>query len=169
MSNIVTSPGSSLPVNTPAEALDISPENLEVANQYLQTPSIATTAENLGVSPELITQILSRREVKAYVDSVFYNLGFNNRFQMSQAMDAIIQKKFAEMDEADVGSNKDITEILALKHKMMTDHMAHELAMAKVHASAGVKTQVNIQQNNAGGSRYASLIEQLMTPVIDNE
>ena len=163
MSNIAT-----LPTDTPAEALDISPENLEVANQYLQTPSIAATSDNLGVSPELVTQILARREVKAYIDSVFSNLGFNNRFQMASAMDAIIQKKFAEMDEADVGSNKDITEILALKHKMMTDHMAHELAMEKVRASAGVKTQVNIQQNNTGGSRYASLIEQLMQPnVVD--
>ena len=163
MSNIAT-----LPTDTPAEALDISPENLEVSNQYLQTPSISATAENLGISPELVTQILARREVKAYIDSVFSNLGFNNRFQMASAMDAIIQKKFAEMDEAEVGSTRDITEILALKHKMMTDHMAHELAMEKVRASAGVKTQVNIQQNNAGGSRYASLIEQLMAPnVVD--
>jgi hypothetical protein len=166
-SNLPTSTGNSLPGNTPAEALDISPESLEVANCYLQTPSIAAVADSLGIQPELVATILKRREVKAYVDSVFYNLGFNNRFQMSEAMDLIIQKKFKEMDEADVGSNKDITEILALKHKMIKDHMDHELAIEKIRASAGVKTQVNIQQNNSGGSRYASLIEQLMTPVID--
>lgn len=158
MSNLQT-----LPTNTPAEALQISPEALEVANCYLQDQNISSVATALGIPAELVSEYLERREVRAYINQVFYNLGFNNRFRISDAMDAIISKKFREMDEADVGSTKDITEILAMKHKMLMEHMAHELAMAKLNAS-NIKTQTNIQINSQeGGSKYASLIERLMT------
>jgi hypothetical protein len=153
-----------LPTTTPAEALEISPESLEIANCYLQEQSIQKVADSLSVPLDLVTQTLDRREVKAYVNQVFGSLGFNNRFKLAEAMDAIIAKKFQEMDEADIGSTKDITEILALKHKMMTDHMAHELAMAKVNASS-VRTQTNIQINDnaIGGTKYSALIEKLLS------
>ena len=156
-----------LPVQSPAEALQIDPESLEVANAYLQNPSFDKVAEDLGVSKDLVVSILDRREVKAYVNQVFMNTGFNNRFILSDLMDTIIRKKLADMDEADVGSTKDITEIIALKAKMMKDHMDHELAMAKLNAN-NVKTQVNMQINdNSGGSRYSALIEKLMGDTID--
>ena len=160
-----------LPTTTAAETVDISPEALEVANCYLQTPNIAQVAESLDVSTELVTQILGKREVKAYVDHVFMNLGFNNKFKIGAAMDAIIERKFRDLDEADVGSNKDITELLALKHKMTLEHMAHELALEKLRYP-NIKTQTtNVQINdNAGGSNYSSLLSRLIaseTGVID--
>ena len=151
-----------LPTTSPAEVLAISPEALEVANCYLQTPNILETASALGVSVDTVTQILGQREVKTYIDQVFYNLGFNNRFKIRSAMDAIISKKFAEMDEADMGSSKDITELLALSHKMTMEHMAAELALEKVR-SGNMKTQMNTNiQINEGGSKYSSLIERLI-------
>ena len=154
--------GNTLPITTAAETVDISPEALEVANCYLQTPNIVQVAETLDISTELVTQILGKREVKAYVDHIYMNLGFNNKFKIGAAMDAIIERKFRDLDEADVGSNKDITELLALKHKMTLEHMAHELAIEKVRAS-GIKTQTNIQINdNAGGSNYSSLLSKLI-------
>ncbi len=159
-----------LPTTTAAETVDISPEALEVANCYLQTPNITQVAESLDISTELVTQILGKREVKAYVDHVFMNLGFNNKFKIGAAMDAIIERKFRDLDEADVGSNKDITELLAIKHKMTLEHMAHELALEKLRAGP-IKTQTNIQINdNAGGSNYSSLLSRLIaseTGVID--
>ena len=151
-----------LPTTTAAETVDISPEALEVANCYLQNPNIVQVAESLEISTELVTQILGKREVKAYIDHVFMNLGFNNKFKMSSAMDAIIERKFRDMDEAETGSTKDITELLALKHKMMIEHMAHELAIEKIRASS-IRTQTNIQINdNAGGSNYSTLLAKLI-------
>lgn len=151
-----------LPVTTPAETLDISPEALEIANCYLQSPDIAKVSEQLGISPELITQTLGKREVKAYIDQIYYNLGFNNRFKLRAAMDALISKKFRDMDEADVGSNKDITELLALSHKMTMEMMDKEIKLESLRAAA-VKTQTNIQINNAeSGSKYSALISQLL-------
>lgn len=153
---------SNLPTTTPAEALAIAPEQLEVANAYLQTPDISKVAEDLDVPREVVADILSKREVKAYIDSVFMNLGFNNRFQMRSLMDSIIKKKLADMDEAEVGSNKDILEILTLSHKMTMEHMDKEIQLEKIRAP---KMQTNIQINNdmaAQGTRYGALLDQLM-------
>lgn len=153
--------GSNLPVTTPAEGLSISPEALEVANCYLQLQDVNAVVAELDVPLELVTQILEKREVRAYIDMVFGNLGFNNRFKMASAMDAIIAKKFKDMDEADVGSTKDISELLALKHKMAMEYMDRELKLAAIHAST-VKTQTNIQINEGVGTKYSALIEKLL-------
>jgi hypothetical protein len=158
-----TGPTMSLPTTTPAEALNISPEALTVANCYLQNPDLYQVAQELQISPEVVGDILARREVKAYVDQVFYSLGFNNRFKMGDLMDSIIRKKLQDMDEAEVGSTKDISELLALKHKMLMEHMDREIKLESLKAS-NVKTQTNIQINeSAGGSRYSQLIERLMS------
>lgn len=149
-----------LPTNHPAEALIISPEALEVANCYLQEQDTTKVALILGTSPELVAQILARREVKAYVDQVFFDMGFNNRFKMRKAMDAIISKKFQELDEAGVGSGKDILEILALSHKMTMETLDKQLQLEKLRES-NIKTQTNIQIND-GGSNYSNLIERLI-------
>lgn len=156
MSNLLATPSQS-----PAEVLDISPEALEVANAYLQTQDVEKTAEDLDMPKELITQILGKREVKAYVDNVFMNLGFNNRFKMRAAMDAVLQKKFQEMEEADTGSSKDIAELLALSHKMTMDELSRQIELEKLRQST-VKTQTNIQIND-GGSKYENLIQRLIS------
>lgn len=151
-----------LPTTTPAEVLDISPEGLEIANTYLQNPSIKETADELGITREMVTQTLGRREIKAYIDQTFFSQGFNNRFKLADLMDTIITKKLQELDEADMGSTKDISELLQMKHKMMTEHMAHELAVEKIRAGT-VKNQMNVQINEGiGGNKYNSLIERLM-------
>lgn len=152
-----------LPQHHPAEVIQISPENLEIANSYLELQSIQKVSDSLGVSQELVGEVLRRREVKSYIDQVFYDLGFNNRFLMRRAMDALIQKKFQEMDEAGVGSSKDILEILALSHKMTTEVLDREIALEKARGN-NIKSQVNVQinENSQQGSNYGSLIERLI-------
>jgi hypothetical protein len=150
-----------LPTTHPAEVLEISPEALEIANCYLIKQSAQEVADELSVSTELVTNILARREVKAYIDQVFFDTGFNNRFRMRDAMDAIIQKKFQELDEADVGSSKDILEILALSHKMTMETLDRQIQLEKLKGS-NLRTQTNIQINETGGSNYHQLIERLV-------
>lgn len=94
--------------SAPAEVLQIAPEALEVANCYLQTQDARAVADELGLPVDVVSQYLARREVKAYINQVFFDMGFNNRFKMRRAMDALLAKKFQELEEADVGSNKDI-------------------------------------------------------------
>lgn len=77
-------------------------------------------------------------------------------------MDALIKKKFQDLEEADVGSSKDIIEILALSHKMTMEQMARQIELEKLQ-SANIKSQVNVQINEAGdGTKYGRLIQQLV-------
>lgn len=152
---------SNLPTTTPAEVVNISPEALEVANCFLQTQDIAEVSNTLDMPTELITQILNRREVKAYIDHVFFNIGFNNRFRMRDAMDAVIKKKFQEMEESEMGSTKDIAELLALSHKMTMEEMSRQIELEKLRQT-NIKSQVNVQIND-GGSKYDSLIQKLIS------
>lgn len=155
-----------LPTHTPAEVVEISPESLEIANLYLQVQDAAQVAQDLEVPLQLVTQTLQRRDVKAYIDQVFFDVGFNNRFKMRAAMDAIIKKKFQELEEADIGSNKDISELLALSHKITMEQLDRQIELEKVK-NASIKSQVNVQINDAGGipgdgSKYGRLIQQLV-------
>ncbi len=150
--------------SSPAEVLEISPEALEVANAYLQLQDAKKVAHELDLPTHVVTQLLARREVKAYVDHVFYETGFNNRFRMRSAMDALIQQKFAEMEEASTGSNKDIADLLALSHKMSMEILDKQIALEKLKAGE-VKSQVNVQINDnsiSDGTRYGALISKLL-------
>lgn len=155
-----------LPTNVaPAELLEISPEALEVANCYLQLQCARKVADELELQPTLVTQILARREVKHYINQVFFDTGFNNRHTMRAAMDAVLRKKFQEMEDADVGSNKDIAELLALSHKMSMELLDREIQLEKLRQdnSGGPKSQVNVQINEGGdGTRYGALISKLL-------
>lgn len=148
--------------NLPAETVQIAPEALEVANCYLTLQDARRVADELDLPVTLVTEILARREVKSYVDAVFMDTGFNNRFEMRAAMDALIKKKFQEMHEADVGSTKDITELLALSHKMSMDLLDREIQLEKARQSTQPQKQVNVQIND-DGTKYSSLISRLIS------
>jgi len=150
--------------NLPAETIQIAPESLEVANAYLQLNDPRKVADELDLDIELVTTILKRREVKAYVDSVFMDTGYNNRFLMRKAMDALIKQKFTELEEAQAGSTKDISELLALSHKMSMDLLDREIQLEKLRVTTGPQKQVNVQINEGlDGSKYSSLINRLIS------
>ena len=153
-----------LPISSPAQAVIISPEALEIANSYLSTQNVEETASSLGFPRDMITEVLDRREVRAYIDNIFLDSGFNNRFKMRQVMDLIISKKLEELDEAEVGSSKDIADLLALSHKMTMEQLDRQIQLEKVRAGGtNVKTQVNMQVNEFGGdTKYGSLISKLL-------
>ena len=146
----------------PAEAIDISPEALEVANSYLELQDIQATANKLNMPASKVSIILGRREVKAYIDHVFADFGFNNRFKMRGIMDTIIEKKLQELEEADIGSSKDITEILALSHKMAMDILDRQIKLESVRQANHIKNQTNVQINSpAEASNLNNLIDKL--------
>lgn len=151
------------PTSSPAEVVKIAPENLEIANTYLACQSIPEVSRNLGLPTDQIAEVLARRDVKAYVDAVFLDYGFNNRFKMRQIMDAVINKKLEEMDESDIGSGKDIIEIMALSHKMAMDVLDRQIKLEEAQAkNQHIRNQVNVQVNNDVGSNYQSLLQRLM-------
>jgi hypothetical protein len=148
----------------PAETVRISPEALEVANAYLQLNDARAVAQELDLDPEVVTNLLARREVKSYIDSVFFDSGYNNRFLMRRAMDALIKQKFQELEESQTGSTKDIAELLQMSHKMSMDLLDREIALEKARTQTGPQKQVNVQINEGlDGSKYSQLVQKLIT------
>lgn len=147
--------------HNPAETLRISPESLEIANCYLQLQDINKVSQELDIPRDMVIEYLARREVKSYIDAVFMNLGFNNKHRMRSAMDALISQKFQELEEAGVGSGKDIADLLALSHKMSIEHLDKEIQLEKAKAE-GIKNQVNVQVNEFGDSKYGDLMARLL-------
>jgi hypothetical protein len=150
-----------VPTNTPAETLRISPEALEIANAYLQLQDLQKVAAELDMPVDMVTTMLAKREVKTYIDNVFMNVGFNNQFKLRSAMDALIGQKFQELEEAGVGSGKDIADLLALSHKMTIETLDRQIALEKLK-SESVKNQVNVQVNEFGSGAYGNLMEKLL-------
>lgn len=148
----------------PAETVQIAPESLEVANCYLQLNDPQKVAHELGLDTQTVNNILARREVKSYVDAVFFDSGYNNRFLMRRAMDALIKQKFQELEEAGSGSQKDISELLQQSHKMSMDLLDREIQLEKIRAGTGPHKQVNVQINEGlDGSKYSALVHKLIS------
>lgn len=103
--------------------MKITPEALEIANTYLATGSVETTAKLLGVSEFEVSSFLNRREVKKYVDEVFLDQGYRNRGKLFKLLDTIIDSKLQEAEESEVYTSKDLLDVLALMHKMRMDEL----------------------------------------------
>ena len=129
----------------------ISPEGLAVAQTYLQEGDISSTANSLAMTKHEVSDMLQTAEVKRYIDHQYLESGYRNRNKIAAAMDNIIELKLEEMAESEMGSSKDIIEILALQHKMRMEEM-------KLMQESGPTSQTNILINEAGGKNYNALL-----------
>lgn len=146
------------------EDAHISPEGLEIANTYLKTTSVKETALRLKVPEDSVSSYLNQREVKKYIDTVFLDLGYRNRFKLAATLDEIIERKLEELDEAEMTSNKDIADLLQMAHKMRVDEMKMQTESQKAE-QAVVKNQTNVQINDNssfGEGNYGELMKKLL-------
>jgi|TARA_R110000751_G_scaffold91114_3_gene178586 hypothetical protein len=145
-------------------ATKMSPEGLEIANSYLEHGSIPAVASKLRVSQNEVSEILNKREIKQYIDTVFLDTGYRNRFKLSETLDMLIEKKLEESEETQMYTNKDMADLIQMAHKMRMDEIKAQTEMEKAKAMT-VKTQVNIQDNSGtpfGQGNYGELIKKLM-------
>jgi|TARA_B100000902_G_scaffold307475_1_gene296366 hypothetical protein len=145
-------------------ATKMSPEGLEIANAYLEKGSIPAVCSKLGVSENEVSEILNKREIKQYIDTVFLDTGYRNRFKISETMDMLIEKKLEESEETEIYTNKDMADLLQMAHKMRIDEIKAQTDLEKAKSQT-VKTQVNIQDNSGtpfGQGNYGQLIKKLM-------
>ena len=73
------------------EITTISPEGLEVANFYLQFGNIRAVVEHLGVAENKVVDLLNKREVKKYIDTVYLDMGYRNKNNIASVLDEMIQ------------------------------------------------------------------------------
>lgn len=143
------------------ELVPISPEALEIVKTYVRTQSIAETAALLGLPDFQVSQYLRKSEVKRYLDHLYLSAGYRNRDKIAEVMDDLISQKLSEMIETGLGSTKDITDILALAHKMRMDEIKAMTEYEKAKEGGVVKKQTNVQINNPD-SNYVDLLGKLL-------
>ena len=143
----------------------ISPEGLEIANAYLELGSIPSVCSRLKIGEGKVSEYLAKREVKAYVDQVYLDTGYRNRFKLAEVLDDLIDRKLEEAEESEVYSNKDIADLVALSHKIRMDEIKAQTELEKAQA-ANIKNQTNVQINNAempfGQGNYGELMKKLL-------
>ena len=136
----------------------ISPEGVHVANVYLESScNISDTARVLNMQRHEVAEILDNRYVKKYIDNVMQEAGFRQMNKLEEIMNELIEKKMQELAEAEVGSSKDIADLLALANKMANDKakLLHEKAKEE-KVLLQKNTQFNIYDS---ASSYGKLME----------
>lgn len=147
----------------PAAEVRISPEALEVATTYLECSDRKITADIIGIDIEKVDNILSKPEVRRFVDNVFLDQGYLNRHKLQETLTTLIEKKLEELEEAEIGSSKDILDLLQAAHKMRMEEMKAMTALENAKTS---KTQtVNINGTAQFGNNYSSLLDKLNKPI----
>ena len=145
------------------ELTTISPEGMEIANSYLQFGNIRAVSDELRVSEEKVAELLNKREVKKYIDTVYLDLGYRNRNNIGKLLDEMIESKLEEAQESGVYSNKDLADLLTMAHKMRMDEIKAQVDLEKAQAS-NIRTQNNVQINSEvpfGQGNYGKLMEKL--------
>ena len=149
------------------ELTTISPEGLEVANSYLTFGNIRAVVEQLGVAENKVVELLNKREVKKYIDTVYLDMGYRNKNNIASLLDEMIESKLDEAKESGVYSNKDLADLLQMAHKMRMDVIKAQAELQKAEATS-VKSQTNIQVNEGvpfGQGNYGKLMEKLLKDV----
>jgi predicted transcriptional regulator len=143
------------------EYTPLSPEDSEIANTYLETMDMGATAKILKITLHQVSEYLNKPVVQKYIGDVFMNTGYRNRLKLGNLLDTLIEKKIEEMAESDLGSSKDILDIIALVAKIRKEEL--ELAIKLEEIKLGrVKRQTNIQINNAPNNPYEAFTKKLL-------
>lgn len=129
--------------------LKIVPENLQVANLYLETGSMQETAYKLDLSLAQIEEILNTTEVKRYIDTVYLDTGYRNKNKLAEVLDKMID---AKIDAGDYNSDKDLLDLLKFAHQLKIDE----------EKKAVPASQTNVQINEFGQGNYADLLKRLI-------
>mgnify|MGYP001077132859 FL=1 len=146
------------------EITTISPEGLEVANSYLQFGNIRGVVEQLGVQENKVVEILNKREVKKYIDTVYLDIGYRNKNNIASLLDEMIANKLEEAQVSGVYSGKDLADLLQMAHKMRMDEIKAQTELEKAQGTQ-VKNQTNVQINEGlpfGQGNYGKLMEKLI-------
>ena len=149
------------------ELTTISPEGLEVANSYLTFGNIRAVVEQLGVQENKVVELLNKREVKKYIDTVYLDMGYRNKNNIAGLLDEMIESKLEEAKESGVYSNKDLADLLQMAHKMRMDEIKAQAELEKAQAT-NVKSQTNVQINEGlpfGQGNYGKLMDKLLKDV----
>ena len=143
----------------------MSPEGLEIANAYLELGNLPSVCARLSIDENTVQEYLGKREIKQYIDQVYLDTGYRNRFKLATTLDDIIDKKLEESEESQIYTNKALADLIQMAHKMRMDEIKAMAELEKAKAS-NIKNQTNVQINSElpfGQGNYGKLMEKLLT------
>ena len=105
-------------------ATKMSPEGLTIANTYLEVGNVPAVCARLKMDTAKVSEMLNKREIKAYIDQVYLDTGYRNRFKLANSLDDLIERKLEEAEESQIYTNKDLADLYVMAHKMRVDEMA---------------------------------------------
>lgn len=150
------------------EMTAISPEGLEIANSYLILGNIKAVCADLCIAQDKVVDWLGKREVKKYIDTVYFDLGYRNRNNLASLLDEMIESKLEETRESGIYSSKDLADLMMMAHKIRMDELKMEIERDKVNGTS-VRNQTNVQINDGSGilgqSNYGKLVESLVNGI----
>lgn len=141
----------------------IQPEAEVVIEAYLaNNRDVDAVAAQLGTTVTVITEMLGKREVRSYLDHLFMESGFRNRERLFGVMDNLIENKISELDEAQMGSNMDIMDMLKIYHGMKMKELELSIKLQELQNSGkqSAGTINNVQINNSSG--YDQLLNRII-------
>lgn len=148
------------PFSEDAMPEQISPEGAKVANTYLANGcSLTDTSHALDIPTYEVSATLQQPLIKIYVNNILREHGYRHMIKIAEKLDGLVERKWEELEEAEIGSNKDIADLLTLAHKFRMD-MANLLQRDTV--KSGPTTQTNTQVNVYGEGNYGKLMEKLI-------
>ena len=65
----------------------------------------------LQVPENKVVELLNKREVKKYIDTVYLDMGYRNKNNIASVLDEMIASKLEEAQESGVYSNKDLADL----------------------------------------------------------
>jgi len=136
MTNIMSPTTTVDALNKTLDAPALDPVLLSIANDYLSGKSIPDIADEYGISPDRVTSVVEKREVKTYIDNVYATQGYLNRGKRIALINAVIEQKLQDALETGIYSKKDLLEWLK--------HLADvEATLKPVQKGPAVAIQVN--------------------------
>ena len=168
----------------------ISPETLTIADAYLELQNTEAVSLRLSIPVEKVHKTLQGYQVRTYMDTVFNETGYMNKYKIADALNTLIENKLEELEETELTSRKDPAELLKLAHdmriqeyKLQIDLKKLEISHAEVMAKNELTSVLTDRKIDAAESRYKlklqheeevqskqlnsynALLEKLMQPV----
>ena len=107
-------------LNKTLETPSLDPVLLSVANEFLGGNDISDIAQKFDISPDRVTQIGEKKEVKSYIDNVYLTQGYLNRIKRINIINNVIEQKLTEAMETGQYSKKDLLDWVKHLHEVET-------------------------------------------------
>lgn len=129
----------------------LRPEELDIANAYLQYGTAKDTAEQLQLPEYQVVQILERKDVKDYITGIYLDRGYRNKHKIGEVLDRMIQSKLEEAEESGMYTSRDLLELLKFAHQIRMDEVKND------------QTGPTVNIANFGQGNYGQLMERLLS------